>query len=782
MEMQMKRMILLAVVTAAGLSAFAGERTVSTAAELVSALEELSDSQAAAESVVYLEEGDYDVGPYNMKYFKKNTSARYDSESHLASARVRMIGKGTSPRDVVIYGNRTTRVLIECGGGLENLTISNACWSGKTGGGVYAQGLNATHSNVVVTCCTCQSSGGGVNAGDWYCCQIVSNAVTAGHGGGGTSGKYYNCIISNNVASINAGGLYYGVDAYDCTIVDNVAGGSGGGICGTDAAVGFCRLHGGLVANNSAGTSGGGVYATDVDGGAVISNNVAGRYGGGVYVCGADDKGTNVVVDALVCDNRETRTDGAGGGIYVFGAGIVSNCVIRGNFAAASGGGVYACGQVFDCVVSNNVADVNGGGVYAALSSPYRSLVSGCLIASNECHSCGGGVYASGGNLCDCVISNNCADATDTDNNAYGGGLSVQSSSMVWNSSVVKNCTRNDKYQKTSPTKGKSCYGGGVYGYGGSHVVSNCLIAGNATYPGAVNVQGAGAYGPRLVDCVIRDNFLFGTLGMGLNSGSALRCLFTNNASSAGAPYTLRQNSSIVDCEICGTMTSTYTLKGCRIVNFTNWVYLAEGANVATSGWFNVGGHVIAGVIAATNCLWANNYSPSYYLFYATSTNSQGKAQRFYNCTFADNMSKSPQAASTYPVELENCLFARNLNPSNKEQCLTSTYPENLFLRNCFLSPLRTGAAAGSETGTVTGKPRFVDDGSRDSYALKYSSPARGQGALADWMLAEGECDIRGEGSPRVRNYGTAEDPDLKVDIGCYQCWLDPVGTMLIVR
>ena len=74
----MKRIFLLAAVAAVGISAFAGERTVSTAADLVNALEELSDSQAAAESVVYLERGNYDVGPYNMKYFKKNTSTRYD--------------------------------------------------------------------------------------------------------------------------------------------------------------------------------------------------------------------------------------------------------------------------------------------------------------------------------------------------------------------------------------------------------------------------------------------------------------------------------------------------------------------------------------------------------------------------------------------------------------------------------------------------------------------------------------------------------------------------------
>ena len=34
--------------------------------------------------------------------------------------------------------------------------------------------------------------------------------------------------------------------------------------------------------------------------------------------------------------------------------------------------------------------------------------------------------------------------------------------------------------------------------------------------------------------------------------------------------------------------------------------------------------------------------------------------------------------------------------------------------------------------------------------------------------------DIRGEGFPRLR--------DGTVDIGCYQCWLDPVGTVFIIR
>ena len=68
---------------------------------------------------------------------------------------------------------------------------------------------------------------------------------------------------------------------------------------------------------------------------------------------------------------------------------------------------------------------------------------------------------------------------------------------------------------------------------------------------------------------------------------------------------------------------------------------------------------------------------------------------------------------------------------------------------------------------------RFVDDGSRDSYALKRGSPAREKGLVQDWMT--GALDIRNDESyPRLR--------EGKVDIGCYECWLDPAGTQMIIR
>jgi hypothetical protein len=40
------------------------------------------------------------------------------------------------------------------------------------------------------------------------------------------------------------------------------------------------------------------------------------------------------------------------------------------------------------------------------------------------------------------------------------------------------------------------------------------------------------------------------------------------------------------------------------------------------------------------------------------------------------------------------------------------------------------------------------------------------------WM--EGAYDIRGEGYPRAN--GTS------VDLGCYQCWLNPIGTVFSIR
>jgi hypothetical protein len=69
--------------------------------------------------------------------------------------------------------------------------------------------------------------------------------------------------------------------------------------------------------------------------------------------------------------------------------------------------------------------------------------------------------------------------------------------------------------------------------------------------------------------------------------------------------------------------------------------------------------------------------------------------------------------------------------------------------------------------------PKFT--GARDvnhPFALRRTSPLIGKGVYAAWM--DDTNDIRGEGYPRAS--GTS------VDLGCYQCWLNPVGTVFSIR
>jgi hypothetical protein len=72
--------------------------------------------------------------------------------------------------------------------------------------------------------------------------------------------------------------------------------------------------------------------------------------------------------------------------------------------------------------------------------------------------------------------------------------------------------------------------------------------------------------------------------------------------------------------------------------------------------------------------------------------------------------------------------------------------------------------------------PRFVgiEASPEDPYALTLKSPCVRDyhGQVQEWMATA--TDIRGEGFPRLR--------DGRVDIGCYQCWLCPLGMSMIIR
>jgi hypothetical protein len=68
--------------------------------------------------------------------------------------------------------------------------------------------------------------------------------------------------------------------------------------------------------------------------------------------------------------------------------------------------------------------------------------------------------------------------------------------------------------------------------------------------------------------------------------------------------------------------------------------------------------------------------------------------------------------------------------------------------------------------------PKFALKNAAHPFEPKTTSPLLGLGAVEAWMADA--TDIRGEGYARLR--------EGKVDIGCYQCWLNPAGTLLSIR
>ena len=135
----------------------------------------------------------------------------------------------------------------------------------------------------------------------------------------------------------------------------------------------------------------------------------------------------NATIDGFIITNGFAYN---GGGVYSsFRAGIVQNCIIRGNSAESTGGGVFSYnGTVLNCIVSGNSADDVAGGVFCR-----NGLVQNCTIIGNLAADDGGGIYCmSRGRIQNCTIIGNAASVS-------GGGLYCQSyggtvqNSILWN-------------------------------------------------------------------------------------------------------------------------------------------------------------------------------------------------------------------------------------------------------------------------------------------------------------------------------------------------------------
>ena len=578
------------------------------------------------------------------------------------------------------------------------------------------------------------------------------------------SSKLENLTITNGYAktrtgysnSGRAGGVYGGAIVTNCIVIGNNCDAYGGG------GAGGVKFHGSWIINNRANNAGGGFHGSTAMGSKFIGN-VAKNSGGAVY--------TASLVDCEIISNR-TELSYGGGGYNVTSA---TNCLFAYNHSAdvsnGGGGGVAngassdnSANRLYNCNIVSNTSAGNGGGAF-------KVTIIGGSLAGNVAASSSGAAYYS--NIFDCDVAFNVA------NKGNAGGIS---------SSYVSNCTirANICSNVTSVS-----YGGGLYKCSAvydSEIYWNCARTCKGV-DGANKVGTAGGvYDSTLYRCNIHDNFS-DSYGGGVRASTLIDCILANNC--AGNDGLNAHSSILKNCDVSGsgvyscTADSTVFHDINRVVSLTGNPYQSTNQPVY---------HIWKGSLYATNCLFYSNGKGDdnygFYLFqYAVSVK---QPSFFVNCTVVSNVYGNlfNNLKEDYPLTVENSVFFGNKNLNGVEadisvpELSSNTACENggLYFRNSAYGTYR--ASNGIDIYMAGSMYRFGIDGfpsdpkfmggkdTEHPFSLRRTSPLIGKGVHGAWM--EGAYDIRGEGYPRAN--GTS------VDLGCYQCWLNPIGTVFSIR
>ncbi len=478
---------------------------------------------------------------------------------------------------------------------------------------------------------------------------------------------------------------------------------------------------------------------------------------------------------------------GYGGGIY--GYHFVTNCAIIGNKADLRGGGVCNYTYLDGCRILNNVCvSGDGGGAYKP------NWVRNSIVKGNSARR-GGGVYGEGiGSVSDSVVSENeasgsgggiCAVTTVSNSlvslNVAAGGAGLfawnQAQSKAYDSLICSN--RNG-----SASSAAEAVGGGVRGY---QVFGGAIFANYANY-------GGGASAAVLTDVDVHDNYATGSgdngYGGGVYNCTATNCTIRNNiANGSKSAGNNAYSSRLVACDVSGM-----DVYGGSLLNST---FHDIGGDITIENPFasakKAATAVLRKFVAATNCLIHSNILTGYGTTLIVGDSSQNYESRLVSCTIVSNRYgrifgyfKDVE----HPLYVENCVFSGNRYYNDSASDLSNYDSDTLTVGAVQFSDAAYGlssglfAAANLPSYTLRNlykfgadgfgaDPKFVGGGDPENpYAIKRSSPLRGRGAYADWMALS--TDIRGEGYPR-------SDSGM-VDIGCYQCWIKPVGFKVICK
>jgi len=292
------------------------------------------------------------------------------------------------------------------------------------------------------------------------------------------------------------------------------------------------------------------------------------------------------VTNGATSTNGDFLKERCGGGVWCASPSVVvSNCVVSGNSANASGGGV--CGGTWNnCTLSANSASVGGGTYSATLNNctlsgnsassaggTYLSTLNNCTLVGNSAYD-GGGVFAAtltnctltgnwatnggaaeGGTLTGCTISSNSAnlgggtyqstltDCMITSNSAnYGGGTAQ---------GTLNYCTLLGNVATYSTTDNNGPFGGGAY-FG---TLNNCTLVGNAATNSNdyTRAYGGGAYWSTLNNCILSNNSA--TYGGGAYSAALTNCTLSSNSAQSGGGASF---GTLNSCTLSGNAVTGY--------------------------------------------------------------------------------------------------------------------------------------------------------------------------------------------------------------------------------
>ena len=285
---------------------------------------------------------------------------------------------------------------------------------------------------------------------------------------------------------------------------------------------------------------------------------------------------------------------------------------------------------------------------------------------------------------------------------------------------------------------------------------------------------------------VARSTFT-GTLAASVNNIAevygvyASRCNFGSQATIRESIAYNNLNSSacsscLEDCDICGGDIKNSVLNRCKIHDVTRGMYAC-----------------FRDYCRVTNSLVAN-FSPE-------NTGNTPKLYcgidahdaEFVNCTFASNKAdtyrRHDRTMTVNDIKFVNCIFYSNkkadgtetdFSMQNDEPTLGS-WNSNVSFDHCFYGKFTAtvglnlptfSAKTGENLLELCANPKFVQDSRPEApyWSLSLRSPLIGKGDASIWTAE----DVDLAGKLRLK--------DGLVDPGCYQCWLNPAGLIMIFR